>query len=211
MEQPQPRVALGLALRGIASSAIDVTDGLLGDLGHVLRRSRRGRDGRGRRAAAQRGAGARSRWRCSARARWPAATTTSCCSPRRPSRGRAVQAAAREAGVPVTRIGRIEAGAGLRLVDAGARAGRAGASASFDHFRREARAPLPPLHPPRRQPRRARRPGASCSRHPAHADRAGLRQRPVAGGAGHRRHAVGLGGLPGAAPVPERGAVGRGC
>ena len=39
MEQPQPRVALGLALRGLASSAIDVSDGLVGDLGHVLRRS----------------------------------------------------------------------------------------------------------------------------------------------------------------------------
>ena len=42
MECPEPRVALGLALRGLASSAIDVSDGLLGDLGHVLRRSRVG-------------------------------------------------------------------------------------------------------------------------------------------------------------------------
>ncbi|HMC16817.1 MAG TPA: thiamine-phosphate kinase, partial [Albitalea sp.] len=39
MERPQPRVALGVALRGIATSAIDVSDGLLGDLAHVLRRS----------------------------------------------------------------------------------------------------------------------------------------------------------------------------
>ncbi len=39
MELPQPRVALGLALRGVASSAIDVSDGLLGDLRHVLQRS----------------------------------------------------------------------------------------------------------------------------------------------------------------------------
>ncbi|MDO8418385.1 MAG: thiamine-phosphate kinase, partial [Rubrivivax sp.] len=39
MELPQPRVALGLALRGVASSAIDVSDGLVGDLGHVLQRS----------------------------------------------------------------------------------------------------------------------------------------------------------------------------
>ena len=39
MEQPTPRVALGQALRGIATSAIDVSDGLLGDLGHVLRQS----------------------------------------------------------------------------------------------------------------------------------------------------------------------------
>ncbi|MDB5752504.1 MAG: thiL [Ramlibacter sp.] len=39
MEQPQPRVALGQALLGIATSAIDISDGLLGDLGHILRRS----------------------------------------------------------------------------------------------------------------------------------------------------------------------------
>lgn len=39
MERPQPRVALGLALRGIASAAIDLSDGLSGDLGHVLRAS----------------------------------------------------------------------------------------------------------------------------------------------------------------------------
>ncbi len=39
MECPSPRVALGQALRGIASSAIDVSDGLLGDLGHILTRS----------------------------------------------------------------------------------------------------------------------------------------------------------------------------
>ncbi|MBA4111040.1 MAG: thiamine-phosphate kinase [Leptothrix sp. (in: Bacteria)] len=42
MECPEPRVALGLALRGLATAAIDVSDGLLGDLGHVLRRSQVG-------------------------------------------------------------------------------------------------------------------------------------------------------------------------
>jgi thiamine-monophosphate kinase len=39
MELPEPRVELGQALRGVASSAIDLSDGLLGDLQHVLRRS----------------------------------------------------------------------------------------------------------------------------------------------------------------------------
>jgi thiamine-monophosphate kinase len=39
MELPTPRVALGLALSGIASSAVDVSDGLLGDLSHILQRS----------------------------------------------------------------------------------------------------------------------------------------------------------------------------
>jgi thiamine-monophosphate kinase len=39
MERPSPRVALGLALRGLATAAIDVSDGLLGDLGHILKAS----------------------------------------------------------------------------------------------------------------------------------------------------------------------------
>ena len=42
LERPTPRVNLGLALRGIASSAIDVSDGLLGDLGHILKQSQVG-------------------------------------------------------------------------------------------------------------------------------------------------------------------------
>ena len=36
MERPTPRVALGMALRGVAHAAADVSDGLLGDLGHIL-------------------------------------------------------------------------------------------------------------------------------------------------------------------------------
>ena len=39
LDTPTPRVALGLALRGLATSAIDISDGLLGDLGHVLHAS----------------------------------------------------------------------------------------------------------------------------------------------------------------------------
>ncbi len=39
---PQPRVALGIALRGIAHSAIDISDGLLADLGHILQTSQVG-------------------------------------------------------------------------------------------------------------------------------------------------------------------------
>lgn len=39
MELPTPRVALGCALRGVANACIDVSDGLLGDLNHILQRS----------------------------------------------------------------------------------------------------------------------------------------------------------------------------
>lgn len=36
LNYPTPRVALGLALRGVASAAIDISDGLAADLGHIL-------------------------------------------------------------------------------------------------------------------------------------------------------------------------------
>jgi thiamine-monophosphate kinase len=42
LHQPVPRVALGLALRGVANSVIDISDGLLADLGHILECSKVG-------------------------------------------------------------------------------------------------------------------------------------------------------------------------
>ncbi len=39
LHTPTPRSALGLALRGVATSCIDISDGLLADLGHILNAS----------------------------------------------------------------------------------------------------------------------------------------------------------------------------
>jgi thiamine-monophosphate kinase len=39
LERPTPRLALGLALRGLATSAMDLSDGLAGDLPHLLQAS----------------------------------------------------------------------------------------------------------------------------------------------------------------------------
>jgi thiamine-monophosphate kinase len=44
MERPEPRTSLGVSLRGIATSMADISDGLLGDLGHILKGSRVGAD-----------------------------------------------------------------------------------------------------------------------------------------------------------------------
>jgi thiamine-monophosphate kinase len=133
MEQPQPRVSLGVALRGIATSAIDVSDGLLGDLGHILRRS-------GVAAVVEVDSVPRS----AVLGAMPLALQRECTlaggddyelvfTAPAALAGR-VQAAAREAGVAATRIGRIETGHGLRLVD---REGQAVVHSfgSFDHFR----------------------------------------------------------------------------
>jgi thiamine-monophosphate kinase len=132
MEQPEPRVALGLALRGVASSAIDVSDGLVGDLRHVLKRS---------------GVGATLQLdrlpRSDVLASQPDAMQVECLlcggddyellftAP--PEQRDEVQRAGVASGVPVTRIGQIEAGDHLRVLD---RQGQAlDAAAGFDHFR----------------------------------------------------------------------------
>jgi thiamine-monophosphate kinase len=39
LARPEPRVEAGIALRGLASAAIDISDGLVADLGHILQQS----------------------------------------------------------------------------------------------------------------------------------------------------------------------------
>jgi len=120
---PTPRVELGIALRGIATSAIDISDGLLGDLGHILERSQAG--------AALIGA----RLEFASLPTLPVvqaclheAVARDCvlaggddyelCFTAPAVRHDAVQAAAGSAGVAVTRIGRITAEPGIAVIDA---------------------------------------------------------------------------------------------
>ncbi len=144
MEQPTPRVALGLALRGVATAAIDVSDGLLGDLGHVLKASGVGAT-IDTAIAINLIASRTYQSRAGDRFDAPIAPELrlSCVLAggddyelafTAPAAVRdAVQAASRASATPVTRIGRIEAASGLRLVDADGQA-VAGRFASYDHF-----------------------------------------------------------------------------
>jgi thiamine-monophosphate kinase len=134
MEWPQPRVGLGLALRGVATAAIDLSDGLMGDLGHLLQRS---------------GVGAQVELHrlphSQVLAGQPPALRLECllaggddyellfCAP--PARRAAVLQAAAAAQVPVQCIGRITAEPGLRVLDEAGLPLDLGRLQAFDHFK----------------------------------------------------------------------------
>lgn len=141
LERPTPRVALGQALRGIASSAMDLSDGLLGDLSHILKASGVGAHidthitsnliaekvylsgGNGH-------FGLEFIHQCTLAGGddYELAFTAP------PARRDAVAAASQASGTPVTRIGTVLAEPGLQLVDAWGQAVKH-RYASFDHFR----------------------------------------------------------------------------
>jgi thiamine-monophosphate kinase len=132
MELPQPRVALGQALRGLATSAIDLSDGLLGDLGHVLRASSVGAVVEADAipcSATLAAAGDDLRRGCVLHGGDDYELLFS--AP--PERDAAVRAAAAAAGVRVTPVGRLVAEPGLQVLDAQGRA-LAVEVRGFDHF-----------------------------------------------------------------------------
>ena len=143
MERPTPRVALGQALRGVAHAAIDLSDGLLGDLGHILRASGVGAD-------------IDTRWLVQANdgdTAWPAhcpdlaalpwAQTLACgltggddyelLFTAAPEHRAAVLAAAQASATPVSRVGRVTP-SGLRVLDPQGQAIDVSRLTSFDHF-----------------------------------------------------------------------------
>jgi len=116
--EPSPRVSLGPALRGLASAALDVSDGLLADLGHIAETSQvrievdAGRIPLSPALLALRGNDLAALVRAAtAGDDYEIAFTA-------PERARsAILKIAAEACVPVTEIGRVQAGHGVALLD----------------------------------------------------------------------------------------------
>lgn len=114
---PLPRLSLGLALRGIASAALDVSDGLLADLAHIadvsqvrieidaadIPLSPALREMSGGNEAIARAATAGDDYEIAFTAR--------------PSKREAIHEVAARAGTAVTAIGRVRAGEGVVLLD----------------------------------------------------------------------------------------------
>ncbi len=133
MDRPTPRVALGLALRGVATSAIDISDGLLGDLGHVLRQSQVGATVEADTVAGRLAAGGAVDLATRRACTLAGGDDYELAFTAPPGAREAVRAAAQSAGTEVTRIGRIDTAPGLRLIDASGQP-VTGRFASFDHF-----------------------------------------------------------------------------
>lgn len=132
---PEPRLALGRSLAGIATAAIDVSDGLIADLAHIAENASNGAfvvDA----ARLPLSPAFRAAKGSDEKARVRAATSGDdyeIAFTARPSARARVLAAARKTRTPVTEIGRVEDGRGVFLVDAKGRAlptGRGG----FVHF-----------------------------------------------------------------------------
>jgi thiamine-monophosphate kinase len=140
LETPSPRIALGLSLRGLASAAMDLSDGLVGDLQHLLKASQVG--------ATLQTAAALSLLAARTHVDWPRAgisddAALTCVlsggddyellftAPS--SAASALQVAAQQSATPIHCIGRINAAPGLQLLDENGRELPMHFT-SFDHF-----------------------------------------------------------------------------
>lgn len=115
---PRPRTSLGLRLAGLASAALDVSDGLLQDAGHIAEQS-------ACRVVIDAPAVPLSELAAAAISEDPELFARALqggddyellfTAP--PAAADAVESAGRDVGVSVTRIGRVESGAGVELLD----------------------------------------------------------------------------------------------
>lgn len=132
LEWPAPRLALGSALAGLAHAAIDISDGLLQDLGHILKASGVGAElhyASLPAAAALQGLDETAR----RRALLGGGDVYELCFTADPADRQRVEQAAARAGTPVSRVGRITSGAALIVLDAAGRS-MSGLPSGFDHF-----------------------------------------------------------------------------
>ncbi len=132
LDEPQPRVELGMALRATARSAIDISDGLAADLGHICERSQLGADvwiDRLPRSPLLRAV----KPELAAQALVAGGDDYELCFTAPPARRKAIEALARRLGVALSVVGTMRRGKGVRLLRADGRAIHL-RKGGFDHF-----------------------------------------------------------------------------
>lgn len=143
LETPEPRVALGVQLREVATAAIDISDGLTGDLAHILEKSGAGATIEVAAIPCSPVLGAMLGGGDSQRDHGNREVALSCllaggddyelCFTAAALSREAVARIAIDADVPLTRIGRVTAGAGIVVRDENGEV-LANLPPSFDHF-----------------------------------------------------------------------------
>lgn len=132
LEWPTPRIELGQALAGVAHAALDLSDGLLQDLGHILKASGLGADLRYD-ALPIAPALAQLPDPVVAHAALAGGDVYELCFTACPSQRSQILAAGHACGVPVTQVGSLRREAGLSLTRAGVPMALP-ATSGFDHF-----------------------------------------------------------------------------
>lgn len=134
---PEPRLTMGAALAGLATSAVDVSDGLLADAGHLAKVNNLHAEIDAISIPRSPAAGA---WVALQENRWRALSYLATAGDdyeilfsAPPAMRRSVAVAAEAARTPVTRIGVLKKGEGAALLDENGRALDVGA-AGYDHF-----------------------------------------------------------------------------
>ncbi len=130
---PQPRVDLGKKLRGLAHAAIDISDGLLADLGHILERSRVGAVVEFERIPKSHSLIKHLGHKVAMRALLAGGDDYELCFTVPTRRRSEILQLSRMLRLPLTRIGKIRAGKGLSLLDGNGKHMKIGVK-GFDHF-----------------------------------------------------------------------------
>ena len=140
LEEPSPRIALGMTLRGLASAAMDLSDGLVGDLGHLLKASQVGATLNTEAVLERLCARTHSDWAGAGVSHTQALHCVlsggddyELLFTAPPTARSTILAIAQRCATPVSCIGQIESQPGLRLLDA-AGAPMPNHFASFEHF-----------------------------------------------------------------------------
>lgn len=136
LDRPSARLALGRALRGRASAAIDISDGLLADLGHLCARGGVGAEIDLSQLPRSDAFMAAARGKLDGDKPLNGGDDYELCFTLPAGRADAVSALIQAGGCPITRIGQITAAPGVRCRDAGGHL-LAPLQAGFDHFTAE--------------------------------------------------------------------------
>lgn len=133
---PSPRIVLGQALVGIASAAIDVSDGLLADLGHILKRSQVGAEVRSSRVPVSRALQAALGEAQALQLAFSAGDDYELCFCVSPDKVETLEAVAKQSNVIVSQIGVITSQTELKVMDAKGQE-IAVAKTGYQHFNKQ--------------------------------------------------------------------------